>query len=322
MASNCFRAPPTTTIGGLATGGTTPGNVISGNSVIGLVISDVGTNQNLVLGNLIGTTLGGGAPLGNESSGVVVENGASANQIGASVPSGVNRGEMTIVGNFISGNGIDGVDITGPGTNNNVVQGNSIGTYTTANGVKGNAYRGVGVLNGAQLNTIGGLATGAGNVIADNGAAGVGIGASPQDANAVSNAILSNSIYANNGLGIDLGNLGMAPSPSGPGPNNFQSGPVIASAQYDGATTQVTLSLQGAPGTYTIQIFASPSPNPSGFGDGQTLIATMMVTIGASGTVTVTVPAGNQNLAGQFITATATDSANNTSEFSNAVRAT
>ena len=41
-----------------------------------------------------------------------------------------------------------------------------------------------------------------------------------------------------------------------------------------------------------------------------------------TGTVTVTVPAGNQNLAGQFITATATDSANNTSEFSNAVRAT
>jgi hypothetical protein len=306
-----------TTIGGLATSTTTPGNVISGNSVFGVVISDVGTSFNRVCGNFIGTTLGGGATLGNMSSGVVVEHGASANQIGASVPGGE---RMIIVGNVISGNGLDGVDLTDPGTNNNVVQGNSIGNYTPASGAPGNAHHGVWVLNGAQSNTIGGLAVGAGNVIADNGAAGVVIGFGPQDASAVSNAILSNSIYDNNGLCIDLGNLDQSPSPSGPGPNQFQSAPVLANAVYDGMNTRVTLSLQATPGAmFTIQIFASPSPDPSGSVEGQTLVMTMMETADASGNILVTISVPG-NLTGQFITATATDSANNTSEFSNAVR--
>jgi hypothetical protein len=188
-------------------------------------------------------------------------------------------------------------------------------------GAKGNGNHGVWVLNGAQFNTIGGLAPGAGNVIADNGAAGVVIGGSPQDVSAVSNAILSNSIYANHGLGIDLGNGGVAPSPSGPGPNNFQSAPVILNAQSSGATTQVTLTLHATPGTQvTVQIFASPSPNASGYGDGQTLVKTETENVGPGGTITVTISVP-MNLAGQFITATATDSANNTSEFSRAVLA-
>jgi hypothetical protein len=159
-------------------------------------------------------------------------------------------------------------------------------------------------------------------VIAVNGAAGVVIGGTPQDVSCVSNAILSNSIYANLGLGIDLGDLGLAPSLSGPGPNNFQSAPVIANAQYDGANTQVRLSLQGAVGAmFTVQIFASPSPNPKGYGDGQTLLTTTTVTIPAGGMAVVNVPVPG-SFAGQYITATATDSANNTSEFSNAVLAT
>jgi hypothetical protein len=205
------------------------------------------------------------------------------------------------------------------GRRQRVVQGNLIGTYTSGNAYKGNAFRGVWVLNGAAFNTIGGFAPGAGNVIADNGAAGVVIGVGPQDKTAVSNAILSNSIYANHGLGIDLGNLGLDPSLTGPGPNNFQSAPLIANAQYNGATTVVRLVVHDAtPGaTFTIQIFASPSPNGSGYGDGRTLIATVT---GVVGNVVVIVPVpGNQNLAGQYITATATDSAGNTSEFSNAV---
>jgi hypothetical protein len=65
---------------------------------------------------------------------------------------------------------------------------------------------------------------------------------------------------------------------------------------------------------FTIQIFANPTPDPTGHGQGKTLVATVTLTTGptGNGSVTLTVP---QNLAGQYLTATATDSSGDTSEF-------
>lgn len=67
-------------IGGTAAGS---GNVISGNDVSRVRIDNSGTDGNQLLGNFIGTDLGGSIDLGNVASGVRVEDLASDNIIGS-----------------------------------------------------------------------------------------------------------------------------------------------------------------------------------------------------------------------------------------------
>src|SRR5262249_17799157 len=95
------------TIGGATAGA---GNVISGNSTSGILLSSGG---NLVQGNYIGTDASGTAALGN-FNGIVAS--ASNNTIG---------GTAAGAGNIISGNRNDGVLVMGLGI---VIQGNYIGT--------------------------------------------------------------------------------------------------------------------------------------------------------------------------------------------------
>ena len=67
--------------------------------------------------------------------------------------------------------------------------------------------------------------------------------------------------------------------------------------------------------SYAVEFFASPTCDPSGFGEGQYFVGQLPVSTNASG-------AGSFNVAisavpvGWFITTTATDPAGNTSEFS------
>ena len=91
---------------GVSTAGT--GNVISGNSGDGILIEPgVGTDStaNLVVGNLIGTTVDGFQAIPNGSSGIVVAD-SGANQIGA---------PGTGFGNVISGNTGPGISVSGGG---------------------------------------------------------------------------------------------------------------------------------------------------------------------------------------------------------------
>jgi hypothetical protein len=103
----------------------------------------------------------------------------------------------------------------------------------------------------------------------------------------------------------------------------FQNTPVITDASSNGTITKVRFTLNGIPSSsFTVQIFASVAAGPSGYGEGELLIATVPVntdTIGyvVTGVVDVAVP---HDLAGRFVTAAATDPAGNTSEFSRAVR--
>ena len=69
------------TIGGTAAGS---GDVISGNSVTGAVVSDPGTTGIGIYGDFIGTNAAGNAILGSGSYGVSISNGASFNVIGGS----------------------------------------------------------------------------------------------------------------------------------------------------------------------------------------------------------------------------------------------
>jgi hypothetical protein len=313
------------TIGGLSTSAPGPSNIISGNGGSGVVLTDPGTNHNFVEGNFIGTAKSGVAHLGNLGDGVDILNGAFDNQIGGTGGVG-----PTGLGNLISANGGDGVLIEGAGTSFavaatsfNSVQGNLIGTDSSGKMPLANAGHGVFVAQGAQNNSIGGTTPTPGNVIAFNAKAGVAVGSNAADVNTLHNPILSNSIFQNGALGIDLGNNGVTlNTPGGPhvGPNEFQNFPIIPSAVAAGSITHIVVALNSIPSTtFTIQVFANPSPDPSGFGQGQTLIATTSLTTAATGNgaVVVMVP---QNLAGQFVAATATAPSMDTSEFGKDVR--
>jgi hypothetical protein len=299
---------PGNTIGGTVAGDR---NVISGNTSGGIIVY---TPNNLIQGNFIGTDVTGSSsvPNGylsfNYVGGVVFL--ADSNTLGGTTPG---------AGNVISGNGSDGVDIVGG--SDNLVQGNDIGTGADGTEALGNGAGGISAFFGASDNTIGGLADGAGNIIADNQTRpGVNIGASNSD-NCPGNAILSNSIYGNVSLGIDLGFNGVNQNmPDGPfqGPNDLQNDPVLTQAlTVTGVGTVLVGTLNSAPDTtFTLQFFDNPSADPSGFGQGQTLIGTTIVTTDSSGNASFKANFTVSLNSGDAISATATDPSGNTSEFS------
>jgi hypothetical protein len=153
-------------------------------------------------------------------------------------------------------------------------------------------------------NVIGGVSQGLGNVIAFNSANGVFV------ASGTGNAIRQNSIYRNALLGIDLG----------PGANNSQAAPVLTSAVALPGNIRVTGTLTSTPNTtFTIEIFADFECDASGFGEGRIFLGSVRVRTNAAGFATFTVVGALPPAGASFLTATATDPANNTSEFSGCV---
>jgi hypothetical protein len=272
--------------GGLI-GGTDPGagNLISGNRVYGIILHGLGDT---VQGNTIGTDLSGTQALGNGSHGVYLET-AFRSQIG---------GTAAGAGNLISGNGGSGVYITAGGTDN-FVQGNLIGTDASGTQPLGNAGDGFHALDNSGNNTIGGEDPGAGNTIAFNANDGVLIDRS------TNYAILGNSIFANGHLGIELLRGG----------NHDQQAPVLTSATSDGSSTTVTGTLSSTPNsTFTLELFANSVNDPSG--SGERFLGSVQVTTDADGNANFTATFAFAVDPGMFLTATATDSAQNTSRFS------
>ena len=181
-------------------GGVDPGqgNIIS-NNLFGVYINGPEASDNAVKGNLIGVDISGRVSLKNRY-GVVVDNGAQNNIIGGS-----DRGEA----NVISGNQDGGVLIRNPGTSDNLIMGNFIGTNSSGSERLGNAT-GIWLRDSAQGNTIGGPKDGEGNVIANNGFAGILI----EGADTTGNTIRGNSIHSGGRDAIvskDDGGLGLAP---------------------------------------------------------------------------------------------------------------
>jgi hypothetical protein len=296
------------TIGGTAAGA---GNVISGNANDGIDLASQSIASLTIQGNRIGTNAAGTAALGNGVAGIFVA--SSGNMIG---------GTSAVARNLISGNGRDGVDFLGEtqhlNASGNAVEGDFIGTDVTGSKALGNSRDGVHMDNQTQSNTIGGTVAGAGNTIAFNG--GAGIGTAPGVFGPIDNSFLSNSIHDNGGLGIDLGDDGVTPNtPGGPhrGPNNLQNFPVLSSATTSSGGTTIQGTLNGAPSTtFTIQLFASPTADPSGYGEGQTYLGQVTVTTDANGNASFSLTVKTVVPAGQVVSATATDPNGNTSEFS------
>ena len=277
------------TIGGTAAGA---GNVISANGLAG--VSLTGETQDLIAGNMIGTNAAGDQAIPNFGVGPLPGVGlflssGNDNTIGGTVAGATN---------VISGNKGSGIFISGE--TQDVVEGNFIGTNRKGTANIGNTDSGILVQDGSTENTIGGTVAGAGNTIAFNARNGVTVGAAIMD-DSLENAILQNSIYSNNLLGISVTN-------SAP-----QSAPVLASAAVGSTQTTITGSITGPDDTtMRVELFR----NPAGTGQGEVYLGSVSVTTNANGKASFTFTSATLAPVGQAITATATDSDGNTSEFS------
>ena len=158
------------------------GNLISGNGATGVRIFMSQAQENLVVGNIIGTNISGSSGIPNQLYGILIYD-AITNTIG-----GTNSQD----GNLISANQMSGIYIQGDQANGNLVLGNKIGTNKAGEAALGNQYSGIYIYDGSR-NTIGGSASGAGNLISGNLSSGVEIYGSE----ARYNKLLGNKIGTN-----------------------------------------------------------------------------------------------------------------------------
>lgn len=295
-----IQGAPNNTIGGDTEAAR---NVISGNTLSGVSIFDSGATGNVVQGNYIGTRANGTEALHNTWSGVYIVNSPN-NTIG-----GTTAGAR----NILSGNSFFGVYISGSSATGNLVQGNYIGTGINGTGNLGNSGHGIYILSGASGNQIGGPSENESNLITHNGRDGVYV------ASGANNLISRNSISSNSGLGIDLETDGVTPNDLGDGDtgaNNLQNFPVLTSVTLNGSTTNIVGTLNSAANTtYQLEFFYSTAADSTSYGEGQSFLGSASVTTDGSGNATVNESFGSIP-AGSYVSATATDPSNNTSEFS------
>jgi len=268
------------------------------------------TQSNIKIeGNFIGTDHSGTQDLGNGGYGLEIMLGSGLT-VGGTTPA---------ARNLISGNQDDGINLWS--TTGNTVSGNLIGTGSDGTSALGNTGNGVTLL-GTSNNLIGGVTPTSANTIAFNAKDGVVVlDSTNSDYSSVGNRILSNSIFNNGGLGIDL----IGPNEDydtnvpaandildpGVGPNDLQNSPVVTSAKASRRGTTIEGTLNSTPNTgFAVQLFS----NPLGDVEGKAFIGVKSVATDASGNASFSMRA--KRLSG-MITATATTfSTANTSEFS------
>jgi len=275
-------------------------NVISGNGASGVEIShDPRTLNNDVIGNFIGTAASGtSAPASarNADYGVYLEGVASCD---SSCPA--DAGESTVRDNVIV-NSADGGVAVQKGRHDDVITDNRIGVLDNGTAATNNQY-GVRVEKGSHRTIVG-----PDNVISGNGS-GVQIqatGSNPGSSTEVrtySNTITRNEIFANTGLGIDLAPLGSVTANPGAKVNDSVDIPTHTSQ----TSTAVTL---GTCPNCRIELFLADSAAGQN-GEGQEFLDSAT----ANGAGTAVVPVDDRSQ-GEVVTATATDTIGNTSEFS------
>jgi CSLREA domain-containing protein len=251
-------------------------NRFSGHAIVIFPDADNLLTNVRIEGNFIGTNPAGTSALAN--SGAAVYLFACCGQtLNNSTVGGTSRASR----NLISGNHAAGVFIQNGGSasvDDNTVQGNLIGTKKDGIQPLGNLSEGVSIRGDAK-----------------------------------GNRILSNSIFSNGGIGIDLGDDGPTANDSGDtdtGSNRLQNFPVLEPISQ---TTPINGTLNSLPNKrYTIQFFSSPSGD-----EGQTFIGQKVVTTDASGNASFSFTPTTAVAIGRQITATATRNATgDTSEFS------
>ncbi len=290
-------------------GGTAPGdrNLISGNAACCLNAA-IGLGPNgLIQGNLVGTDATGTRAISN---GIGILASSAPVTIG---------GTVSGAGNVISGNGI-GIFLSQSNTNH-VVFGNRIGTTADGNGPLGNGD-GIVMNVGGDTTTIGGFAPGESNVIAFNSASGVIVTTNGGS----KNEIRGNSIHDNGGLGIDLGDVGPGfndPLDADVGVNGLQNYPILQSIEHSApqgaGSTRILGKFNSAPSTtFDLDFYSNPAcaKFPRELAEGEVYLGSSQVTTDAGGNASIDVTLPVETEAGARISATATDSNGNTSEFS------
>jgi len=268
-----------------------------------------GNGSNFIQGNFIGTDLTGMNAFGNSGNGIYID--SPNNVIGGTAPG---------TGNVISANRGNGIVIATTNATGNLIQGNLIGVAIDKTTSLSNNLNGVLLTDQSSRSTIGGTATGAENLIAFNGRNGITLAASGGDRN----ALLGNVLKANAGLGIDLGDDGVTPNDAtdaDAGPNDLQNFPVLTDAKSIEGITTITGQLTGSANTtFRVEFFLNDSTNASGYGEGELLLGSSLVTTADNGIGSFSTQFSVAATFTQFVTATATDPLNNSSEFSRAFR--
>jgi len=141
-------------------GGTNPAdrNLISGNDQEGLNIRN-GSAANTALGNYIGTSVAGDAPLGNAWEGIQIWDAGAGNIIG---------GNAAGAGNVVSGNGRSGVRMDGVTCTGTLIRGNVIGLNAAGDAAVANTEDGVYISATGNNNVVGGSDASYRNVISGN----------------------------------------------------------------------------------------------------------------------------------------------------------
>ena len=300
------------TIGGsIAAPGTGLGNVISGNGNVGGVNPDgievaAGSSNIQIRGNIIGLDASGANDIGNAGQGIHFNANLATSAFGSTI-----GGATADLRNIISGNNNNGILLTegnAAGSDNNTIAGNFIGTDVSGTLNKGNSLAGVRI-DTADGILIGGAAAGAGNIIAFNATDGVYVSTD------AGNRILSNSIFSNGDLGIDLGTDGVTPNDiddPDTGANNLQNYPILTSALF--GSTRVIGRFNSLPNTtFRLEFFNSPTAD----GEGQTFVGAFDITTNAGGNAAFDQIFATTSPLNSFVTATATNlTTGDTSEFS------
>ena len=259
---------------GVRVGGPDPAdrNVIANTLGTGINVSGSGSNQPtraVIENNYIGTQTGGDQR-GNER-GVVI-----------SGPDHVVRGN--VISNAVS----HGVELTGSLATGNRITGNRIGIPALCLGTcadRGNNGHGVLIRNAANDNRVDD------NQIAYNDLDGIAV------TGARRNSLRRNTIYANDGIGIDLGDDGRnvfdannTQTPPASAGNDSQNWPSITSAAGTSAVGLVSGTLNSANGWYRLDFYGVPNasgctqvmvgPIPVGFyGQGRDWLGSTLVEI-------------------------------------------
>src|SRR5581483_1514401 len=187
----------------------------------------------------------------------------------------------------------------------NTVAGNYLGTDKSGTAALGNQF-GVEVSAGATDSTVGGTAAGAGNVVAFNLQGGIRVDGNGNPTITHGISILGNSIFENADAGIELVNGG----------NDDQAAPTITSVVTAGGSTMIQGTLSSTPSTqFRVELFSSPSCDPSGAGEGETFLGSADATTNGSGVGTFS-KSVSALPPGRAVTGTATSPGGDTSEFS------
>jgi len=262
-----------------------------------------------VRNNLIGFS--GGTGILGLGSGSLIEGNEIRHNGAGEVEDGIGAltAPYTVRRNLIVESSGMGIDAGGPGAiliTENTIQGNGFGSGSERSAVYASSDTGATVsLNIISGNAAAGVVpTGPGvritkNSIRDNGTIGIDLQATP----------------VRNGNGVDPNDVGDVDG----GTNGSQNFPLVTLVEHPGGGTRIVGNFHGAASTtLDLEFFENGSclDFPRDFLEGETYVGTEQVTTDASGNAgfDVTFPVPTQ--AGARISATATDPAGNTSEFS------